>query len=519
MWSRSARGCVSGAVILCFTAAGLCRAASLVDAVKAGDRAAVRSLLKEHADVNATEPDGSTPLLWAAEADDAETAMLLLKAGADANTANRDGVTPLRLAATNGDAALASALLKAGANPNAALPGGGTVLMAAARAGNAALAEELIRSGADVSARGSDFGETALMIAAAENRAEMVKTLLAHGAEVDGRSKTLEYSKDRFGLEGVLTILPHGDWTPLMYAAREGATEAARTLCDAGAETKLADPDGETALLIAILNRHYETAAALVEKGADVNQADSAGMGALYAAVDMNTLGEIFGRPGRAPTGNMTALDLMKLLLDKGANPNAGLKEPTLQRAHTPGDPALGAGATPLARAAHTGDAAVVQLLIAHGAGVSQPLKNGTTPLMFAAGLGRGVSAFAKDYGTEADLVAVAKILLDHGADVNAVSAAGQTAMHFAAQAADANFPQPSDDMVKLLASRGAKLDVVDKRGRSPIEMAEGQGLRGHAGGPVKPREGTVALLRQLMAQASSNPQTAAAVTDAPAQK
>jgi ankyrin repeat protein len=114
------------------------------------------------------------------------------------------------------------------------------------------------------------------------------------------------------------------------------------------------------------------------------------------------------------------------------------------------------------------------------------------------------VSAFAKDYGTEADLLAAARVLLEHGADVNAISAAGQTAMHFAAQAADANFPQPSDDMVKFLAAHGAKLDVVDKKGRSPVEMAQGQGLRGRAGGPVKPREGTVALLAQLKAAAAT---------------
>src|SRR5262249_17985922 len=127
-------------------------------------------------------------------------------------------------------------------------------------------------------------------------------------------------------------------------------------------------------------------------------------------------------------------------------------------------------------------------------------LKNGTTPLMFACGLGRGVSAFAKDEGTEADLLAAAKALLAHGADINAISAAGQTAMHFAAQATDANFPQSTDDLVKFLASKNAKLDVVDKQGRTPMEMAEGKGLRGRAGGPVKPRESTIALLRQLMA-------------------
>jgi ankyrin repeat protein len=212
----------------------------------------------------------------------------------------------------------------------------------------------------------------------------------------------------------------------------------------------------------------------------------------------MNTLGEIFGRPGRLSPDKLTPLALAKLLLEKGADPNAQLKAATLQRAHTPGDPSLTAGATALARAAHTGDAAAIELLIAHGANVNLALKNGTTPLMFSCGLGRGTSAFAKDYGTEADLIAATKLLLSHGAEINAVSTAGLTPLHYAAQAVDVNLPQPSDDLVKLLASKGAKLDVVDKQNRSPIEMAEGKGIRGWAGGPVKPRDGTIALLKQL---------------------
>ena len=478
----------------------LLSAATLSQAVQAGDRETVRALLKAHVDVNAAEPDGSTALHWAASNGDIETTRLLLQAGANAKAANRNGITPLWLAAMNRDADLARVLLDAGANPNGALPGGETILMTASRTGKSELVELLLDRGANVAAAGLSFGETALMLAAAENQGGVVRVLLKHGAEPDGRSAPLTYSKDRFGLEGVLTILPHGSWTPLMYAAREGSTDAIGVLCDAHADLNLTDPEGSTALLLAITNGHYDAAARLVEKGADLNAADNAGMAALYAAVDMNTLGEIFGRPGRLSPDRLSALDLMKILLDRGANPNQGLKGSALQRAHTPGEPTLGAGATPLARAAHTGDVASVELLIARGAKVSQPLVNGTTPLMFAAGLGRGVSAFAKDYGTEADLLRVAQVLIAHGADVNAISAAGQTAMHFAAQAADANFPQPSDSMVKFLASQGAKLDVVDKQGRSPIEMAAGKGLRGHAGGPVKPREDTIALLRQLMA-------------------
>jgi ankyrin repeat protein len=478
------------------------RAATLSEAIQSGDRDAARKLVQAKADVNIAEADGMTPLHWSVREDDVELSTLLLRAGANAKAATRDGITPLWLAVMNRNAEMTSALLKAGADPNATLPGGETLLMTAARAGNAEVADTLVKSGANVAAKGPSFGETALMIAAAENQAGVIRVLLQHGGERDGRSTTMVYPKDRFGLEGVVTILPHGNWTPLMYAAREGASESIRVLAEAGAQLDAADPDGTTPLLLAVTNGHFDAAALLVEKGANVRAVDSAGMTALYAAVDMNTLGEIFGRPGRAPSDKTSAIDLMKILLDQGADPNAGLKTSTLQRAHTPGEPTLGEGATPLARAARSGDVASMELLIARGANVSQPLKNGTTPLMFATGLGRGVSAFAKDSGTEAELLAGAKVLLDHGADINAISVAGQTAMHFAAQATDANFPPPSDDMVKFLASRGAKLDVVDKQNRSPIEMAEGKGLRGRAGGPVKAREGTIVLLKQLMAKA-----------------
>jgi uncharacterized protein len=496
--NRLLRRAARNAITLLFGCLTL-HAATLSEAVQSGDRYAVGKLVESKAAVNAADPDGMTPLHWAVRADDLETSLLLLHAGADAKATTRDGITPLWLAVMNRDVEMTNALLKAGADPNVALPGGETILMTAARVGNAKLAEALIEFGAKVGVAGPSFGETALMVAAAENQAGVIEVLAKHGGEVNGRSASLSWAKDRFGLEGVLTILPHGSWTPLMYAARGGALDATRALIDAGAELNAADPDGTTALLLAITNSHYDLAALLVEKGADPNARDSAGMAPLYAAVDMNTLGEVFGRPGRVSHDKTSALDLMKILLDQGADPNAGLRTPALQRAHTPGEPTLGEGATPLARAARTGDVAAMQLLIDRGAKVSQPLKNGTTPLMFAAGLGRGVSAFSKDAGTEAELLAGAKLLLDHGTDINAISAAGQTAMHFAAQAADANFPQPSDDMVKFLASRGARLDVIDKQNRSPIEMAEGKGLRGRAGGPVKSREQTIALLRQLM--------------------
>src|SRR5205823_5182230 len=160
----------------------------------------------------------------------------------------------------------------------------------------------LVDNGAVADAREQRMGETALMWAVAENHPEAARILIAHGADVNARTSDLKFPKDRFGLEGVLTILPHGRWTALMYAARQGSLGAARTLVDAGATLNVVDPDGTTAIVVAIINGHYDVAAMLAEKGADPNIADTAGMAALYAAVDMNTLGEVYGRPARKST-------------------------------------------------------------------------------------------------------------------------------------------------------------------------------------------------------------------------
>jgi len=453
---------------------------------------ALPSALLIAGDANAPDPDGTTPLAWAVYNDDLASAQQLLKAGADPKIANRYGVTPLSLAATNRDAAMAELLLKAGADPNAKLPSGVTVLMTAARAGNPDIVRLLVEHGADVNAKGNAYGETALVWAVTENHAAAAQVLIAHGADVNARSTALKRDKDRFGLEGVLTILPHGSWTPLLYAARQGSFEAARTLVDAQADLNVADPDGTTALMLAIMNGHFDTAALLVEKGADVNITDASGMAALYDAVDIHTLGEVFGHPERQSTDKLTAVGFMKILLDHGANPNATLRTPTLQRAHTPGEPSLNEGSTPLMRAAKNGDSDAIRLLLKYGANPNARQKNQTTALMFAAGLGRGTGAFTKDYATEAELLESVKLLVAAGADVNAANDTGETPLHYGAQA--------SDDIVKFLAAHGAKLDAKDSKGRTPVEMALGVGLHGHAGGPPNVREGTANLLRQLIA-------------------
>ncbi len=469
-------------------------ALKLIAAVRAGDRAAVRSLLRAKVDVNAPEPDGTTALHWAAQADDLEMARLLLANGARVVAANRYGATPLSLAALNGSATMIEALLAAGADPDTVVSRGQTVLMTASRSGHLAAVRALLDHGAHVEAQEDLLGETALTWAAAENHADVVALLLKANADPNRRSKTVSWPKDSFGLEGVPTFLPRGGWTPLMYAAREGATEAARTLAEAGADLDAVDGDKTSALIRAITNSHYDTAAALIAAGADPNLADNSGMAALYAAVDMSSLGEVYGRPPRRVNDAHTAVDIVTLLLQHGADPDARLKTPLLTRAHTPGDPVLGEGATPLMRAAKNGDYRAMEALLAYGADVTMKIKNNSTVLMYASGLGRGTSAFAEDVGTENDLFRAAKLALEYGADATSVNDQGTTALHYAGQSG-------LNSVVQLLADSGAVLDAKDKQGRMPADSAMGVGGRGRAGGPPIVHKDTAELIGRLIAE------------------
>ena len=273
-----------------------------------------------------------------------------------------------------------------------------------------------------------------------------------------------------------------------MPAARDGGVDAARALARAGADID-ADPDGTTALIFAIMNAHYDTANAILEAGADPNIVDKAGMAALYAAVDMSSLGEVYGMPPRKVNDTLKPADLISRLIAKGAVVDARLTSPP-QRNHTPGEGQLGAGTTPLMRAARNGDAAM-KILLAAGADPTLKQPRGTTALMMASGLGRGLEVFAKDYGTEADLRQAVELLVERNVDVNASTDDGITAVHLAAQGG-------LDSIITVLAKAGARLDVKDKRGRTPVDMAMGVGGRGRAGGPPPVCEHTAKLLKEL---------------------
>jgi len=268
--------------------------------------------------------------------------------------------------------------------------------------------------------------------------------------------------------------------------------DAVRALVTARADLNLTDPEGTTALMLAIDNAHYDVAALLIEQGADPNIADVTGMTALYAAVNMNTLGDLPGRPAPKPTGTLTPVDVARLLLARGADPNRRLLKPILMRHHSGGDGALGEGATPLLRASKTGDVAMMRLLLDGRADPRLTTKNQTTAVMFAAGpAGGGLGGTFPV--TDADKITAITLVLDRGVDINAVDAAGQSALHVAAG-------QAGESIVTALVQRGAKLDLKDKQGRTPLDVAMGLGGRGAA----VPRTAIVELLRRFAGQGAA---------------
>ena len=256
----------------------------------------MRALLKQQVDVNAAEADGTTALHWAVHRDNLETVDLLLTAGANARAVNRYGVTPLNLAATNGNAAVVERLLKAGADANAALPEGETALMTAARSGNVAAVKVLLAHGADVNAKEAWKGQTPLMWAAAENHAAVARVLIEAGADIKARSKG-------------------GVFTPFLFAVRGGQIDAARVLIDAGADVNETLPDGTSALIVAVMNAHYELASLLLEKGANPNAA-AQGWTALHQIAWTRRPNYGYNLPGPVPTGSLDALDLVSRARD-----------------------------------------------------------------------------------------------------------------------------------------------------------------------------------------------------------
>ena len=491
----NARSLFSWAVVWLFCAAGLAASTDLrlIEAVKTSNVEAVRSLLKERVDVNASQPDGATALHWAAHQNDVTAADLLIRAGARANVANDLGVTPLHLACTNRNAAMARKLLTAGANPNAALLRGETVLMECARTGDVGAVTALLAAGADVNAKESINGQTALMWAVAQQHPDVVKVLLELGADVRARSRTYSQNVqtgDRGG-GGAVSTVPRGGSTPLLFAARVGSVESVRLLLAAGADVNDSLPDGATALIVAAHSGHGAVGALLLDKGADPNTAD-VGYTALHAAVDRSDL------------------PLVKALLAKGADPNIPISRGSPARRDS-NDFQLRSrliGSTAYLLAAKFVEVEIMRALAAGGADPHAVMPDGTTALMLAAGNGESRARDERrhenrrqicvcDWGvleSDAQVLDAVTVALSYGSDVNALNNAGDTALHSAAS-------MGYNSVVQALAEKGADLNVKNKRGQTPLgALTRGRGAAAGADGPATPaaNQATASLLRKL---------------------
>jgi ankyrin repeat protein len=392
----------------------------LIEAVKKQDVQAVRALLKQNSAVDTREADGFTALHWAAQRNDLQLVELLLGAGADVRASTRYNITPLYLAATNGNAAMIERLLDAGADPDGTALEGQTMLMTAALSGKADAVRLLATRGAKIDAKEPYKGQTALMWAAAEGNTAAVDVLVEAGADLALRS--------------------NGGFTPLLFAVRNAHIETTVALLKRGANVNDAAPDGSSALSIAAVNAYFELASVLLEHGANPNLSDPRGSplhtvawlrkpGADGAAGVGNTP---VGTPQQ--TGNVTAIQLARELLEHGANPNTRIEwnEPRFGKeggtARNPPNIRLGRhlisyrGATPFYIAAKNGDVGLMRLLVEFKADPSITTLAGVTPLMVAAGLDtwEGETPGPFTGVPEAERLEAVKFAVSLGADVNA---------------------------------------------------------------------------------------------------
>ena len=447
--------------LLCSAGAAAVRP-PIVDAAKNGDRDGLRSLLEKKANVNAADADGTTALHWAAYRDEVETADMLIRAGAKVNAANDTGVTALWIASQNGSEGMVRRLLVAGANPNTMLLSGETPVMVASRSGYAGIVEQLATKGANVNAKATRE-QTALMWAVSQKHPDVVKVLLAHGADIRARSESWSemMAVPPHGWPEYSKLIPHGNETALLFAARVGDLDSAKLLVAAGAGVNDADAWGVSAVTLAAHSGFTDMVEFFLNKGADPNSAP-AGFTALHEA--------IMRRDERMVTA----------LLDRGANASAPLKTWTPTR-RTSNDfnfnPEL-VGATPLWLAARFSEPNVIRLLLKHGADAKfvhhgehmvegrggeafQKRTDVTTTLMASLGMGGGGNPWVPVERAQREPLTLetVKLLLDLGVDMNLANTDGRTALDAARQLR-------YDSVIKLLTDKGAKAGTGGTGGR-----------------------------------------------------
>jgi ankyrin repeat protein len=481
--------------------------ASLVEAARNGDEAAVKALLTARANVNAPEPDGTTALHWATSRNQTAIVALLIKAGADVKLANRYGVTPLLLACESGSPAVVTALLAAGADPNNTMPEGETALMVAARSGKTEIVKLLAAHGGKTETRESWHGQTALMWAAAEGHAEVVRTLVELGADVRARTD--------------------GGFTPLLFAARAGKVDAVKALLAAGADvndalTPTASPaaksmpeaggagnnagvvreavirpsagglDGTSALMLALTNKRWTLAKLLIESGANPNDARSGWTG-LHELAYLRKPNVGKGLPPQEEVEHTNTLDVARALVEHGADVNA---RQTKERRDGSRNDLNRVGATPLLLAAKHADVPLMRFLAEHGADPHLTTDQHASLLMVAAGV--GIFNVGESAGTNEEALEATRLAFELGStDVNAVDDGGWTALHGAAK-------RGSNEITQFLVDHGTTVfeATTSKEGWTALRIADGV----FVGGTIKRADETAALIRKLMIEHGLTP-------------
>lgn len=521
----------------------------LPDAAERGDRTAVRSLLKSGVNVNAAQGDGMTALHWAAYRNDPELAQALIKGGANVNASTRiQSLTPLFMAAKAGYAGILDLLLTAGASAKSTNATGSTPLMLAAASGSTDAVKVLLDHGAEVNARENTWGETPAMFAAALNRADVLKLLIARGADASALTKVERLDSNKGYDPDNVNEKPNaakpvavasnalspddpakaaqrkkaddrkaaaakmrsaeamGGMTALHFAAREGHREAIQALVEAGVNVnEVSAADQTSPMLEAIYNGHYDVAKFLLDHGADAKLVNADGLAPLYATVDMQWANRTWYPPASTAQETTNYMDLMKQILDQGADPNVKIKKKVwFRRFHD--DWIDSPGATAFWRAAQANDLPAMKLLIKYGADPNIMTIHNATALIVAAGYGFEDQLSAAVPGARFDVV---KYLVDDlHIDVNAKDDFGYTALHGAAYAG-------ANDIVKYLVSKGADVHakshgIIQQEGQTVFQAPPGQGdtVADMANGPRThgiQHPDTVTLLESLGSENSHN--------------